>query len=290
MPRLLALLLLALLPSTASGQSRDLPLFDAHIHYSSDAWSLFDVDQALEQLDRSGIRVALVSSTPDEGTLKLYARAPERVVPILRPYRTRGDMGQWTRDPSVAAYLRQRIEEAPPARRYRGIGEFHLYAGEAADPVVAEVAQLAREHDLFLHAHADAGAVEELLRAYPDVRVLWAHAGMSASPAAVWVLLDRYADRLWVELALRYDVAGPGRVDPDWQQLFERHPTRLMVGTDTWVPSQWSALPDLKAREQLWLRWLPPDLAERLAWRNAACLFGSDRTAIARPVEGCPER
>jgi hypothetical protein len=285
--RLAVALLLALVPAMASGQE-PLPLFDAHLHYSADAWSLYDVDQALAQMDRAGIKVALVSSTPDDGTLKLYARAPERVVPILRPYRTRGDMGQWTRDPSVAAYLRQRIEEAPPGLKYRGIGEFHLYAGEANDPVVAEVAQLARGHDLFLHAHADVGAVEELLRAHPDVKVLWAHAGMSASPAAVWVLLDRYADRLWVELALRFDVVRGGEPDPEWLAVFERHPTRLMVGTDTWIPSQWSALPELKAREQAWLRQLPAELAERLAWWNAACLFGSGQTAIGRPAEGCP--
>ena len=286
--RLVLLALLALLPSIASAQARELPLFDAHIHYSADAWSLYDVDQAIGQLDRAGVKVALVSSTPDDGTLRLYQRAPDRVVPVLRPYRTRGDMGQWTRDPSVANYLRQRIEEAPPGLKYRGIGEFHLYAGEAHDPVVAVAAQLARGHDLFLHAHADAAVVEELLRAYPDVKVLWAHAGMSASPAAVWVLLDRYPDMLWVELALRYDVARAGGVDDEWLSVFERHPTRLMVGTDTWVPSQWTALPELKAREQGWLRWLPPDLAERLAWRNAACLFGTERTAIARPAEGCP--
>ena len=29
------------------------------------------------------------------------------------------------------------------------------------------------------------------------------------------------------------------------------------------------------------------DLAERIAWRNAACMFGSDTTAIGRPAEGC---
>ena len=287
--RVLAALLLALIPAIAGAQE-PLPLFDAHIHYSADAWSLYDVDQALARMERAGVKVALVSSTPDDGTLKLHARAPERVVPILRPYRTRGDMGQWTRDPSVARYLRQRIEEAPPGLRYRGIGEFHLYAGEATDPVVAEAAQLARGYDLFLHAHADAGAVEELLRAYPDVKVLWAHAGMSASPGAVWVLLDRYADRLWVELALRYDVAGSGAVDLDWLVVFERHPTRFMVGTDTWIPSQWTALPELKAREQAWLGSLPRELAERIAWRNAACLFGTGQSAIARPTQGCPER
>jgi len=36
---------------------------------------------------------AIVSSTPDDGTLKLYEKSPKSVVPFLRPYRTRDDMG-----------------------------------------------------------------------------------------------------------------------------------------------------------------------------------------------------
>jgi hypothetical protein len=284
---LLGLSLLATTAFAPRQASEPLPLFDAHIHYSADAWSVYDVDQAIEILDRANVRVALVSSTPDEGTLKLYARAPERVVPILRPYRNRGDVSTWTQDQSIGPYLRGRLVAAPPGLRYRGIGEFHLYSGEADRPVVAEVARIAREHDLFLQAHSDDRAVAELLDLYPDSRVLWAHAGMSASPATVGALLDRYPGRLWVELALRYDVAPGGALDPDWAALFERHPARLMVGTDTWITPQWTRLPELKAAEQGWLRQLAPELAERLAWRNAACLFGSDATAIVRPSEGC---
>ena len=285
---ILLALLLPLATAFAPRQvAEPLPLFDAHVHYSSDAWSVYDVDQALEILDRANVRVALVSSTPDDGTLKLYARAPERVVPILRPYRNRGDVESWTRDPSIVTYLHGRIEAAPPGLRYRGIGEFHLYSGEADRPVVAEIAQMARERDLFLHAHSDDRAVAELLELYPDTRVLWAHAGMSASPDTVGRLLDRYPGRLWVELALRYDVAPGGALDPGWAALFERHPSRLMVGTDTWITPQWTRMPELKTAEQGWLRQLPPALAERLAWRNAACLFASDTTAIARPADGC---
>ncbi|HEV8636290.1 MAG TPA: amidohydrolase family protein [Chloroflexota bacterium] len=298
-PVLLALplaLLLALASGLAPRQAtapaeEPLPIFDTHIHYSADAWDVYDVDAALELLDRANVRVALVSSTPDDGTLRLHARAPDRIVPILRPYRSRADMGAWTRDSSVAAYVRERLESAPPGVRYRGIGELHLAEGETAHPVVAELARLAGEHDLFLHVHADAGTVEELLAQYPDAKVLWAHAGMSAGPDVVGRLLARFPSRLWVELALRYDVAPGGRLDPEWAALFARHPDRLMVGTDTWVPSQWTRLPDLMAAAQGWLRQLPPDLAERLAWRNAACLFGSDTTALRpeRTADGCPD-
>src|SRR5574341_341917 len=85
------------------------PLFDAHIHYSRDAWELHPVPEVLALLERAGVRRALVSSTPDEGTVKLFEAAPGRIVPELRPYRTREDMARWHGDPSVIPYLEQRL-------------------------------------------------------------------------------------------------------------------------------------------------------------------------------------
>lgn len=66
--------LAALLFGALLQMAEPLPIFDAHIHYSSDAWSLYDEEQARAILDRANIRVALVSSTFDDGTLKLHAR------------------------------------------------------------------------------------------------------------------------------------------------------------------------------------------------------------------------
>src|SRR5439155_26897538 len=74
------------------------PVFDAHIHYSRPDWDAYPPERALALLARAGVRRALVSSTPDDGTLKLYARSPTVVVPFLRPYRTREDMGGWHAD------------------------------------------------------------------------------------------------------------------------------------------------------------------------------------------------
>src|SRR5919202_4371174 len=79
----------------------DLPVFDAHIHYNREAWGLYSVDEALAILDQAGVSKAFVSSTPDEGTLMLYRRAPQRIVPSLRMYRTGGDQGTRTPDRSL---------------------------------------------------------------------------------------------------------------------------------------------------------------------------------------------
>src|SRR5215469_4384272 len=108
-PVLVLALALALIALGTPAQGAEPPLFDGHIHYSRPDWSTYTPDQVLAILDQAGIRRALVSSTPDDGTLKLYERDPKRVIPILRPYRTRDDMSTWWKDPAVVAYLEQRL-------------------------------------------------------------------------------------------------------------------------------------------------------------------------------------
>jgi len=260
--------LLALLLWAGPASAQELPIFDAHIHYSETHWDSVSPAQALEILDRAGVRRALVSSTPDDGTLTLYDRAPQRIVPFIRPYRTREDMGSWARDPEVLAYVEGRLARGI----YKGFGEFHLSEADVEAPVVKRLAELAAERGLFFQAHVDAATVEKLLRLYPRVRTLWAHAGMSASADTVGRLLDRHP-HLWVELSLRSDVAPGGSLDPAWRAVFLRHPDRFLVGTDTWVVSRWGTLVDGMRETRHWLGQLPPEVAERIAHRNADRLF-----------------
>ena len=248
----------------------ELPIFDAHIHYSRDAWDALSPDQALDILDRAGVRWALVSSTPDDGTLKLHKLAPHRIIPFLRPYRSSGDMASWHSDPALQAYVEERLQQGP----YKGIGEFHLSATDTDGPVVKRFAELAARHQLFFHAHVDEAAVEQLLTLYPQVRILWAHAGMSSPVQDVRRLLDRYP-KLWVELSMRLDVAPGGTLDAEWRAIFMRHPDRFMVGTDTWVPSRWQTLVAEMRTTRGWLSQLPRDVAEQIAYRNGERLFGS---------------
>ncbi|MGH7266353.1 MAG: amidohydrolase family protein [Candidatus Rokuibacteriota bacterium] len=258
----LAALFLMTVPVAATAE--DLSIVDTHVHYSQSAWDAHAPHEALALLDRGGVRRAFVSSTPDEGTLRLYDAAPDRVVPVLRPYRAPGQLGAWHEDASVPAYLETRLRRGI----YRGIGEFHLYGAAAASPVVREIAALARRDGLFLHCHCDAEAMALLLGLEPGVRMLWAHAGMWSGPDVVGRLLDAHP-RLHVELALRSDVAPSGRLDAEWRALFLRHSDRFMVGTDTWTPSRWPELPAVQAWVRRWLADLPPDVARRIAHENA---------------------
>ena len=263
------LLIIWLWIGLASGAEPHLPVVDAHIHYSEPDWAVLSPAQALAILEQAGVRRALVSSTPDDGTLKLYEQAPQRIVPFLRPYRTRQDMGAWHSDPAVQTYVEERVARGT----YQGIGEFHLSAAQADAPVVKRCAELAAQHRLWLHAHADDVTVEKLLTLYPGVKILWAHAGMSASAATVGRLLDQ-APALWVELSLRSDVAPGGKLDPAWHAVFLRHPDRFLVGTDTWTTSRWHTLVEGMQVMRGWLGQLPREAAEQIAHGNGERLFG----------------
>jgi hypothetical protein len=271
MRRLWLALLVALLvlSPVLSRSQQELPIFDAHIHYSQPDWAVYAPEAILKILDEAGVLRALVSSTPDDGSLRLYDKAPMRIVPILRPYRTRDDIGSWYQDPAVLSYVEERLKKGI----YKGIGEFHLYGGQTGTPVIRRLVELAVQQGLVLHAHSDDAAIQEILAIEPRAKILWAHAGMSAGPDLVGKLLDRFPT-LSVELALRSDVAPAGQLDPAWRALFLRHPDRFMVGTDTWVTSRWADLPAGMAAIRAWLNQLPREVAQKIAFQNAERLFG----------------
>jgi hypothetical protein len=261
-------ILLLTLPAAAAAE---MPIFDAHIHYSHDAWDNLPPPEAAALLRQAGVVGALVSSSGDDGTRRLAAEAPGLIVPSLRPYRSRGELGSWVRDDTVPAFLEGRLRDF----RYAAIGEFHVYGADADLPVVRRVVELARQHRLFLHAHSDAPAVERLFGQDPAARVLWAHSGFE-HPDKLREMLRRYPT-LWCDLAFRSDHAADGKLRLEWRALFLEFPDRFMVGTDTFTPERWHYVKEHAAWSRGWLADLPPGVAERIAFRNGEALFGASR-------------
>ena len=251
-----------------SVHAADIQTFDAHIHYSQPDWSVIPVDRALAILRDAGVKRAIVSSTPDDGTMKLYEKAPDVVVPFLRPYRTRADRSTWVRDPAVQTYVEDRLKRGI----YRGIGESHM-AGGAADAdgsTIRRFAEIGAGRGLFLQAHVDAATIERLATLYPKTRFIWAHAGFAAADV-VGPIIDRFPN-VWAEMALN-NPASNGTLDPAWAKLFTRHADRFMLGTDTWVTSRWESIGPGMRDYRAWLRQLPADVAEKIAWKNGERLF-----------------
>jgi hypothetical protein len=243
------------------------PLFDAHIHYSHDAWENLPPKAAIEVLRKAGIKRALVSSSIDEGQQRLVQEAPDLILPSLRPYRSRSDTSTWAKDATVKTYLDERLKKY----RYVAVGEFHLFGADADLPVPRHMVELAKRHKLVLHAHSDVDAVERLFKQWPEAKILWAHSGFD-SPDTVRGMLKKHKN-LWADLAYRGDHAAGNKLAPEWRALFIEFPDRFMVGTDTFTPERWLFVGTHAQGVRAWLGDLPKDVAEKIASKNGEALF-----------------
>ena len=263
-----------------------LPLFDAHVHYKEPAWGPYPPATVLELMDKSGVAMALVSSTPDQGTIKLWEYAPARVVPELRPYHGQWGSSNWTGMPGMFDYLMQRLDAYP----HRGIGEFHLHRVDPDDePLLRSIAQAAKARDLYVHVHSGKAPVDMLYGFEPELKVIWAHAGMTEPAATVEAMLAAYPT-LTADTSYREnDILRPdGTLDPDWRRVLERFPDRFMVGSDTWVNAQWDRYAEIMALNRRWLSQLSRPIAEQIAYKNAERLFG--RTVTTDLIgQRCPK-
>ena len=247
---------------SAAASDEPLPIADVHVHYSHDSVDLTPPERVIELMRSAQLKFALVSSSDDTGTQLLSQLAPDLIVPGLRPYRRRGELSTWFKDPDALAYVESLLQK----NRYATIGEFHLYGDDALLPIPQRLVELAVQYNLILHAHSDSEAVEHLLASSDKVKVIWAHSGFEG-PEAVAEMLAKH-ERLWADLAFRSEVGGGGVLSKDWVDLFTRFPDRMMLGTDTYTPERIYYIPTHADEARTWLSSLPGDVAERVAWRN----------------------
>ena len=252
---------------SVNSQADELIVIDSHIHYSHDAWQKFPPPKAVEILRDSGLKKAFVSSSSDQGTQMLYQEAPDLIVPVLRPYRKRGETYSWLFDESVPGMLSELLDK----NVYAGIGEFHVFGDQVELPVFQSVLTLAEKHQMFLHAHSDADAVQRIFKHYPEAIVLWAHSGFD-QPDEIRAMLEAYPN-LWSDLAYRSEHAYGDKVDAEWLALFSDYPERFMLGTDTFAPERWYYVKEHADWSRQWLASLPSELAENIAYRNAEDLL-----------------
>ncbi|MES0879240.1 amidohydrolase family protein [Roseibium sp. SCP14] len=252
----------------------DLPLFDAHMHYKEPAWDQYPVQSVVELMDLNGVAMALVSSTPDEGTIRLWEYAPNRIVPELRPYHGAAGSSNWTKMKGMEDYLTGRLKTYP----HQGIGEFHIHRLDTADePLFRKIIEMARERDIYLHVHSGPEPVRWLYGLDPQVKIIWAHAGLSTPADRVYALMEEFP-ALLADTSLReHDILGDGEnLDPQWLEIIFDFQDRLMIGSDTWINSQWDNYSRIMASNRLWLSRLPRPVAEKIAFRNAQRFFDRD--------------
>jgi len=254
--------------------AQDLPLFDAHMHWKRPAWEAYPPAAVLSLMDDNGVAMALVSSSPDEGTIRLWEYAPQRVVPEMRPYNEQLGPSNWTKGEGVGDYIEARVRQYG----HQGIGEFHLHQVDPGDePLMRRIVALAIEKQIPLHVHSGHEPVEYLYSLDSGLTIIWAHAGMSEPPSVIEAMMSRYAT-LYADTSYReWEILrGTDGIDDEWRQLLERFADRFMVGSDTWINGQWASYDRLMATNRNWLAQLTPDSARKIAYRNAERLFGRE--------------
>ena len=262
---------------TSANDAATMPIFDAHMHYNQEPNPFYSLDKVIEVFGRNHVKGILATSRPNKGTHQLMeaqkdGKAPGLwVVPFIRPYRVRADIQTWFGDPLSIELIEQEYKRG----YYRGIGEFHLYGKSAWNPIVKRIVDFAVANDLYLHAHSDEEALLILFEHNPRAKIIWAHTGFSTPPQRVAELLDKYP-ALWGELSYRGGITGPGRaLTAEWRDLFARYSDRFLLGSDTWINERWASYDDTMSEYRAWLKQLPRDQAQRIAWGNAARLFGA---------------
>ena len=257
---------------TIGEAAQALPLFDAHMHWKRPAWEPYPPEKVLSLMDANGVAMALVSSSPDDGTITLWQYAPRRIVPEMRPYNEQLGPSNWTRGEGVGDYIENRVRQYP----HEGIGEFHMHAVDPDDePLMRRIVALAIEKNIPLHVHSGHRPIEYLYSLDPRLTVIWAHAGMSEPPDVIEAMMARYAT-LHADTSYReWEILrGADGIDADWRRVLERFADRFMVGSDTWVNGQWASYDRLMATNRQWLAQLTPATAHNIAYRNAERLFG----------------
>jgi hypothetical protein len=270
----IALILAAILVVFAAPVRADdrIEIFDAHLHYNWEPTPFYSLEKVLALFKEHRVTGIIATSRPNDGTRALVAAKPEGlwVVPFIRPYRVRADIGSWFGDPAIFELVQEEFKRG----YYRGIGEFHISGRAAASDWVKKTVDFAVANDLFLHAHADAEAVEILMGHNPKARIVWAHTGFGLEPERVAAILTKYP-QVFGELSYRSGIVdGGGKLTAEWRALFTKFPDRFLLGSDTWINERWATYGGIMAGYRAWLVQLPKDVAEKIANGNGKRLFG----------------
>jgi hypothetical protein len=264
------------------------PLFDTHLHYNEEAWNgnsgPHSPADVLARMQRNGVRAIVANSRPNDGTKSLAAMAETRkagvtVVPFIRLYRNRADYDNWFRDETIYEMVQAEFARGvagDQAGPYKGLGEFHLYdSANANGPVARKLMQFAAKNKLAVLAHVDDTAIDLLMAHAPGARLVWAHTGIGGAPVArVDALLGKYP-QLMGELSYRPGLTCEGgKLCPEWRAMVLKYPGRFMIGSDTWVNQRWLYYDELMKGYRAWLGDLPAGVARKIAWGNAAGIYG----------------
>jgi predicted TIM-barrel fold metal-dependent hydrolase len=297
--------LLAIATCAAAGDApNDLPIIDAHFH----VMPYMDLAELQKAMDRNGIRAA-----GGANAIGGPQRTIEVVNTLGARYIRATGQGQWLslkQDGGVAALenadgpaFKSRLSSMEADLRDNGarvIGEIHVSSLNSAAnervyhkirgdaPTLKAMFDLAGKYKRALNVHAEwsgdtARELTALAASNREARLILSHCGVIASASDIRDVFEKNSNIL-CDLSFRSPpqlkpkimnrmVFDNGRLRDDWKKLIEDFPDRFIVGIDDVF--NWADYEDTvrNIRTGL-LANLKPDVAEKVAWKNAQALFG----------------
>ncbi len=276
---ILAFALLVADPASAQAPYQG-PLIDAHSHLPN----LQVLDAYVAAMKRHKVdKVVLL------GVGGVQKQDVEWIAAAAKRYPDRVIQGAPVPDP-LGQGQASKLDALLGSGQYRAAGEVHVRQESrkidrrADDPAFDQVLKVAAKHGVpvVIHCELTAAAgssLETALQKHPKAVIVLAHGG-SAEPALLEGLLSRNPNLLVDLSGMHYQrtprlASETGPLDPAWKALIEKYPDRFLMGIDVWAPRLFepATLDRLLAWTRRILGELPPDVAQKIAHRNAARLF-----------------
>ncbi|MFE9957140.1 amidohydrolase family protein [Micromonospora sp. NPDC005299] len=237
-------------------------IIDVHAHWGPWFFSMEvgAVATNLAVMDRYGIDLAVVSAT--EAVIYDVVAGNRAMARVLES--SDRLLGYLTINPRRLDDAERDLRDLLPTGRFVGVKIHTDYTGSPANSAQTRAAlELAAAHDLPALVHTWDTTPLDLAQAVADIpgaRAIAGHMGANGWRHAIEAANG--VDRLWLEPCFSHTEAGrfaavAAAVDP----------RRLLFGTDATLIDPAAAYGAVLAAD------LPPELAERVAWRNAAELF-----------------
>lgn len=264
---------------------------DSHIHYNWDHRAESSTQEVIDILRAHNVGLTIVASTPSELALELRDKGGDWIVPFFSPYIHEAGKRDWYLDEQVVV----NAESGLKSGKYFGIGEVHFMNGfqpKTDNKIFLQLVGLAKQYDVPMLIHIDSGnekTFQKLCLTYPEVRMIFAHAGGNLRPGHIEKILSR-CNNVWIDFAARdpwrYD--GISSADhtllPEWKELVLRYHERFITGTDpVWKVTRWSTwdtddegwthYQKLYEFHWSWLDDLPADVRKKIAWENTLTIL-----------------
>jgi predicted TIM-barrel fold metal-dependent hydrolase len=259
------------------------PLIDAHLHLPNAT----AIDAYVAAMKRHNVRKVMLL-----GVGGVQPEEAEWIDAAVKKYPDLVATGVRVPDPTNMAAAGQ-LDVELARTKARVMGEVHIrevsrkIARDPSAPAFMKILELSAQRGVPVVIHdeltpAAAASLEAALAAHRQAVIVLAHAG-EAKPGSLDRLLTRNAN-LMVDLSGMHFQRTPalakekGPLDPAWKALIAKMPDRFLMGLDAWAPRLFE--PAMLDRLMTWTRRvlgeLPPDVAEKVAWKNAETLYHLD--------------